>query len=119
MRKKILVVDDEKDIVDFLGKFLEKFSIEVIKATSGNDAINLYKMHLPQIVFLDINMPDMDGISVLRQLRSLNPSLKVIMITAIEDKYFQKKAKKYGAIDYITKPIDLSEFANKIKLYFK
>lgn len=117
--KKVLVVDDEKDVVNFLEQFLKKFSVEVIKATTGLDAINLYKIHKPQIVFLDINMPDMDGISVLKELHKLDNSLKVFMITAIDEKNFKIKAKRYGAVDYITKPLNLVDFAKKIKKYFR
>ena len=117
MKKKILVVDDEKEIVDFLERFLKRFALDVIKATGGNDAIELYKNHAPDCVFLDIKMPDKDGITVLKELRTINPLLKVIMLTGKDEKEFQEKAKKYGAIDYITKPLDLAELSRKIEEY--
>lgn len=115
MKRKILVVDDEKEIVDFLEKFLERFNIAVVTATTAGQALELYKEHLPEFVFLDIQMPDMDGVSLLKELKALNPKIKAIMITGKEEKEFQTKARKYGAIDYITKPLDLMKLSDKIK----
>lgn len=117
MKKKVLVVDDEKDVVDFLENFLTRFNISVIKATGGKEAIDLFKQYNPQSIFLDLQMPDKDGISVLKELKSLNASADIIVITAREEKGYQDKAKKYGAVDYITKPLDLIELNEKIEKY--
>jgi DNA-binding response OmpR family regulator len=117
MKKKVLIVDDEKEIVEFLERFLKRFTLDVVKATGGNEAIEFYKIHNPDCVFLDIKMPDKDGIAVLKELRAINPALKVIMLTGKEEKEFQEKAKKYGALDYITKPLDLAELSKKIEKY--
>ena len=117
MKKKVLVVDDEKEIVNFLENFLARFNITTIKATTGDEAIDFCQRCQPDYVFLDIQMPDKDGITVLKELKKLNPAIKVIMITGREEKEFQDKAKKYGAIDYITKPLDLSDLSKKIKEY--
>lgn len=114
MKKKVLVVDDEKEIVDFLERFLQRLNIDVIKATRGKEAIDLYAMHSPDCVFLDIKMPDRDGLEVLREIRKINPLSKVVMITGKEEGEYQEKAKKYGAIDYITKPLDLAELNKKV-----
>jgi DNA-binding response OmpR family regulator len=115
MREKVLIVDDEKEIVSFLERFLGRFNVSVITATSGKEALDLYREHSPGCVLLDIQMPDIDGMTILQQLRTLNPELKIIMITGKEDKSFQEKAKRYGAIDYITKPLDLVGLSRKIK----
>ncbi|UCC94630.1 MAG: response regulator [Candidatus Omnitrophota bacterium] len=117
MKKKILVVDDEKEIVDFLERFLSRFNISVIKATGGKEAIESYRQNQPDCIFLDIQMPDKDGITVLQELKELNPAIKVIMITGKEEQEFYKKAKKYGAVDYITKPLDLEELRRKVEQY--
>lgn len=117
MKKKILIVDDKKEIINFLEHFLIRFNLTVIKAISGQEAVSCYHQYKPEYVFLDIQMPDKDGITVLKELKKIDPALKIIMITGKEDDDSQKKAKKYGAIDYVTKPLDLSELSKKIQKY--
>lgn len=117
MKKAVLVVDDEREIVDFLESFLSRFDITTIKATTGQEALNQYDEYKPEFVFLDIKMPDKDGIEVLKELKERNPAVKVIMITGSEEKEVQSQAKDLGAIDYITKPLDLSDLQKKIKEY--
>ncbi|MDP2922931.1 MAG: response regulator [Candidatus Omnitrophota bacterium] len=117
MKKKVLVVDDDKEIVDFLEHFLGRLKLHVIKAICAKEALERYHRHHPDCVFLDIQMPDKDGLSVLKELKVLSPLLKVIMITAKDDKESQAKARKYGALDYITKPLDLSDLAQKVEKY--
>ncbi|MEI8349696.1 MAG: response regulator [Candidatus Omnitrophota bacterium] len=116
-RKKALVVDDEQEIVDFLEHFLRRFNFDVIKINKGQEALAAYREHKPDYVFLDIQMPDKDGIAVLEELRAADASLKVIMITGKDDKKCQQKAKKCGALDYITKPLDLHELRQKVEMY--
>jgi two-component system, OmpR family, alkaline phosphatase synthesis response regulator PhoP len=117
VKKKILVVDDESEIVDFLEGFLKRFNLHVIKAVNGNEAIELYDKERPDWVFLDIMMPDRDGISVLKELKKMDSRVKVIIITGKEEKVFREKTQKAGAIDYITKPLDLGDLSRKIKTY--
>ncbi|UCD15509.1 MAG: response regulator [Candidatus Omnitrophota bacterium] len=117
MKKKVLVVDDEKEITDFLERFLMRFDISVIKANEGKQAFDFYHLHNPDFIFLDIQMPGKDGITVLKELREIDDSLKVIMITGRDDKEFREKAQQLGAIDYITKPLDLSELSKKVEEY--
>ncbi|MDD5194338.1 MAG: response regulator [Candidatus Omnitrophica bacterium] len=117
MKNKVLVVDDEKEIVDFLEHFLQRLNIEVFKAVDGSAAIDLYNLHSPDCTILDITMPGKDGLEVLREIRKTNPQATVIMLTGKEEQEYQEKAKKYGAADYITKPLDLAELNRKIKKY--
>ena len=114
---KVLIVDDEAEIVDFLENFLKRFKIESEKAYNGKDAISVYQKVKPDWVLLDIKMPDMDGLEVLKELQKTESDLKVIMITGREDKESQNKAKKLGAKDYIIKPIDLEDLHQKINTY--
>lgn len=117
MRKKVLIVDDEPEVVDFLERFLQRHGIDVVKATSGAAAIESYNMHHPDCTFLDVTMPDKDGLSVLKEIKRINPLSRVMMITGKEEKEYQERAKKYGAFDYITKPLDLEELDRKVKQY--
>lgn len=116
-KKKVLIVDDEGEIVEFLSRFLQRFNIATIKANNGAQALREYNDKHPDFIFLDIQMPDMDGITILKEIKKIDDRVQVIMITGKDDKELQAKAKKYGAIDYITKPLDLSELSTKIKDY--
>lgn len=79
---KILVVDDEKNILMLYKAELEDEGYEVITADSGRQAIELFETESPDVVTLDIMMPDIDGIQVLRQLKEKNPNVPIIMLTA-------------------------------------
>lgn len=116
-RKKVLVVDDETEIVDFLCNFLRRFGVSVAKAKNAQEVFKKHKEDNPDYIFLDIGMPECDGLEILRQLKKNNSEAKVIMITGKTDKDSLSAAKKYGAIDYITKPLDLGELSKKIKNY--
>lgn len=116
-RKKVLVADDEKEIVDFLCNFLRRFGVRVAKATNAQEVFRKHKEDKPDYIFLDIGMPECDGLEILKQLKKNNSEAKVIMITGKTDKDSLSAAKKYGAIDYITKPLDLGELSKKIKNY--
>ena len=105
--KKLLVVDDETEICDFLKAFFEERSFEVRTATSGEAAIRAVGEIRPQLVLLDIHMPGMDGIDVLRQIKEKCPKTKVIMVTAIETREKIEEAMRWGADNYITKPLSL------------
>jgi len=112
---KVLVVDDEVEVVDFLCNFLNRFKITSEKATSGVAALEAFVKLKPDWVFLDIKMPDMSGLDVLKELKIKDSGVKVIMITGSEDKDSQNKAKDLGALDYIMKPLDLEDLHVKIQ----
>ena len=113
----ILVVDDEVEVVDFLCNFLRRFNLSVIKATEGKGALETFKKNNPAWVLLDIKIPDISGLELLKEFKKINPDVKVIMITGRDDKESQVEAKKLGALDYLIKPLDLEELHNKIKTY--
>jgi len=114
---KVLVVDDEVAIADFLCNFLKRFKIPSEKSMNGASAIEKFKQTKPDWVFLDLKMPDMDGFEVMKELKKIDPNVKVIMITGSEEKESQNKAKKLGAVDYIIKPLDLEDLHQKIQTY--
>jgi len=117
MSRKVLVVDDEQEIVDFMERFLIRKGISVVKAGNGDIAVEICKKEMPDCVFLDIQLPGKDGIDTLIELKQINPLIKVIMITGKDDLSFKEKAAQAGALDYITKPLDLSELNQKIQTY--
>ena len=117
MEKRILVVDDEQDVINFMEKFLRRFKVLGLKASSGEEAISIYTKNKIDFVFLDINMKGMDGLRVLSELKAIDPDVKVFMITGSHDEEARRKAISSGALDYITKPLDLNELKEKIEKY--
>jgi two-component system alkaline phosphatase synthesis response regulator PhoP len=114
---KILLVDDEPDIVEFLGYNLKKEGYEILSANNGKDAVEIAKRELPQLIILDVMMPDMDGIETCREIRE-NSNLKDVLIaflTARSEDYTQIAGFEVGADDYITKPIKPRVFISRVK----
>ncbi|ODS30951.1 MAG: response regulator [Candidatus Scalindua rubra] len=103
---KILVVDDEVKACELLKRFLKTKEYDVITSNSGEDAIEKVKNEKPDVILLDVRMPGMDGIEVLKQLRELAPLLPVILVTAYGKIDNAVQAVKLGAYDYLTKPLD-------------
>ena len=102
----ILVVDDERNIRNNLGMVLEAEGYKVDKASNGDDALLQVKAGLYDIVFVDIQMPKMDGLELLRYLRGLRPKMPVVMLTAYGTVSRAVDAMKLGAVDFIEKPFD-------------
>jgi len=104
--KRILVVDDERGVCYSFKKILGRHGYDVITALSGMEAIEKAVEDPPDLVILDISMPDLDGLEALKRLKTANPCLTVIMMTAYNTPERAITAMKYGAYDYITKPFD-------------
>jgi two-component system response regulator (stage 0 sporulation protein F) len=103
---RILVVDDEAEVVAVLREFLSGNGYTVVSATNGAEAINEVTRRRPDLVLLDINMPGIDGMEVLKRVHARDPSIGVIMITANEDLELARRTLDLGAFDYIAKPFD-------------
>ena len=100
----ILVADDDAAVLDTTVTFLEFFGYTVISATNGFDAISLFKKHSPELVFLDVKMPKLDGYETFFKLREQFPNAKVILMTAHADYSKWNDAKNQGALELIEKP---------------
>jgi len=107
MVKKMLIVDDEVEICEFLKSFFEDRDFKVATGHSGEEAIEKVAAFQPDIVLLDIQMPGMDGLRALKKIKEDHPKLKVIMVTAVETEDKIEEAMRYGADNYITKPLSL------------
>lgn len=107
MERRILVVDDEEQIALFLSEFLKTKGYEVYVALDGRSALQEVKNKKPHVVLLDIMMPGLSGIDVLKEIRKIDPEIGVIMVTALMDQDLAKCALEMGAYDYVTKPFDL------------
>lgn len=114
---KILLVDDEPDILEFLSYNLKKEGYNVFTANNGKEAVTSAKKESPQLIMLDVMMPDMDGIETCREIRDI-PGLKDVMIaflTARSEDYSQIAGFDVGADDYINKPIKPRVLISRIK----
>ena len=117
--KKILVVDDEPDTVEFLKRGLEKNHFNAISAQNGEEGLNKAFEDKPDLILLDLLMPNKDGFTMLRELKA-NVSTKhipVIVLSVKPESGSIFKGQDYGAIDYIIKPCDLQTILKYIKRY--
>ncbi|MBT9537987.1 MAG: response regulator [Nitrospirae bacterium] len=107
MSKKILIADDSQQVRKSLREILEKNNYTVVgEASSGTEAIKLCNSMSPDILMLDIIMPQLGGIEALRMLRSMNKELKIIMVSALDSMDRVKECLKSGANHYILKPFE-------------
>ena len=104
---RILVVDDEPSAVELLTEFLTAKNHTVISASNGEEALQKVKEERPHLIFLDVLMPKMSGLDVLKKIREIDKEVGVIMVTAVHEEEIGRQALKLGAFDFITKPIDL------------
>ncbi len=113
---KLLIVDDERDYSETMGFWLMAKGYEVMAVPSGREAIDfLSTKPAPDIVFLDILMPGMDGIETLAEIKKIRPDLPVIMVTAYASEETKNEAKRLGASGFFAKADDFSLAARLIK----
>ena len=113
---RILVVDDEPDVVESvqLGFTLQWREVEVLGAGTGEEALDIVEHRHPDIVLLDVGLPDMDGFAVLREIRAFS-DVPVVMLTARDDAMDKVKGLELGADDYVTKPFNHLELMARVK----
>ncbi len=104
---RVLIVDDEPDAVELLKEFLAAKGYDTLTASNGEDALRLVKTERPHLILLDVRMPKMNGLEVLRQVRQIDQEVGVIIVTAVDEEETGRQALKLGAFDYIVKPLDL------------
>lgn len=115
MKKKILIIDDEKNIRLTLSQCLELADYQVDTAVSGEHGLEKYSENNYDLVLLDMKMPGIDGMEVLRRIKRQNPLQKVIMITAYGTIETAVEAMKLGAVDYLRKPFTPDEIRSIVK----
>jgi len=107
LKTKVLVVDDEDDICNAVEKFLTMRNYEIFIAHNHDDAIDVVKRVAPHVVLLDIRLGVDSGMDVLTDVKAVDPKIKVIMLSALDDEESIKTARKLGADDYIAKPFGM------------
>ncbi len=120
-KEKILLVDDEVDIIEILSYTLKQEGYVVYSTTNAVESINIAKKEIPNLIILDLMMPEMDGIEVCENIRKINTlkNTKIVFLSARNEDYSQIAAFNSGADDYITKPIKPKLLVSKIKALFR
>ena len=114
-REKILVIDDEPDIGWLFSKILSEEGYKVLVSLNGEEGISKVKKEKPDLVFLDLKLPGMDGIEILKEIRTFDKDLLVIVLTAYETVKTAVEAMKLGAYDYLSKPVKIDRIKTTIK----
>ena len=114
MPEKLLIVDDEPANVDMLSQELEEEGYALMTARDGAEALIKVQERLPDLILLDVMMPNLDGFETLRMLREVS-SVPVIMLTAKSRDVDQEKALALGADDYVTKPFSTRELVERVR----
>ena len=105
--KTILIIDDEKELVGYLSMFIEKKGFNVLSAATGEEGSKLYKQNRPDCVFLDLHLTEMDGMTVLKEIKEIDPKASVYLATGDDSPELRKKGEELGIKGYLLKPLDI------------
>jgi DNA-binding response OmpR family regulator len=115
----ILVVDDNKGVLEFLLLLLSKCGLPVIGASSGRECLKIVKSRPVDLILLDVMMPVMDGLQVFQQLKKTSPALPVILLTARDDMMTRAAAMELGVNEFLTKPVNNRDLLNRIRSHLR
>jgi len=115
MSEKVLLVDDEQDFLDAMATRMKDRGMDVSVTTSAADALKLVESGAYDAVVLDLMMPEMDGLEVLRAIKEKRPEVQIILLTGHATVQKGVEAMRFGAMDFIEKPADLKVLTEKIK----
>ncbi|MDD3149420.1 MAG: response regulator [Candidatus Gastranaerophilales bacterium] len=120
-KKRILIVDDEQDIVETLKFMLESEGFECLSAYDGEEALNLAKNEKPDLIILDVMLPKINGYKICRLLKfdAKYKNIPILMITARSQEEDKAIGEETGADEYITKPFEISDVAERAKLWIE
>ena len=118
MKDKILVIDDEETTAQLIGILLERRGYEVVKSYSAEEGLRAAYRHQPDLVLLDIMMPDMDGWEVCKRLREMS-DIPIIFLTARDETHDVVRGLEIGADDYIVKPYNNEELVARLKAHLR
>ena len=113
--EKVLLVDDEPEFTRLLASRLESKGVHVSVADGGTSALEAIESETFDAIVLDMVMPDMDGMEVLRKLREIDPDLQIILLTGHATVKKGVEAMKLGAMDFLEKPVDFNRLMNKLR----
>jgi YesN/AraC family two-component response regulator len=113
---KFLFVEDENDLMDIISETLQKLQVDFLTANNGEEGLAILKEHSNEIdiIVTDISMPVMNGLEMIKEVKSLYPDLEIIIMTAHTESKYMTEAKEYGVNDYLLKPFDFIKFIELI-----
>jgi DNA-binding response OmpR family regulator len=112
---KILVIDDEESIRGLLDTILRRKGYDVVLADSGRKGLELFRREHPDVIVLDLKMPEMDGLAVLRQIRSLDPKKPVIILTGAGTAEAEQQVRALGVTEYVEKEFSMHLLGDSLK----
>jgi two-component system, NtrC family, response regulator AtoC len=113
-RPLVMIVDDDVHVREAVAEVLQN-EYEVVTVGGGIDALLMLRQRPVSVIVLDVVMPEMDGLATLKRARELNPSLGIVMVTAVDNARVARDAMKLGALDYLTKPFTCQELRAAVK----
>lgn len=116
---KVLLVDDEEEFVKALAERLKMRDLRSDTVLDGEEALSFVEDQEPDVMVLDLKMPGIDGMEVLRQVRKAYPNLQVIILTGHGTEKHEEEAKRLGAFDYLEKPVNLDVLVKKMKAAYR
>jgi len=116
---KILIVDDQKGIRLLLTEVFRHEGYQTFQASDGKQAVEIMRAENPELVLLDMKIPGMDGLDILRRIRAINPEVRIIMMTAYGELDMVKEAARLGAVRHFTKPFDIDELRDAVNACLK
>jgi two-component system, response regulator, stage 0 sporulation protein F len=117
MKGKILIVDDQFGIRILLNEVFQKEGYNTFQAANGLQALDIVKKHDPDLVLLDMKIPGMDGIEILKRMKVMDQNIRVIIMTAYGELDMIQEAKELGAIMHFAKPFDIDDIRAAVKLH--
>jgi two-component system response regulator (stage 0 sporulation protein F) len=115
MKEKILIVDDQFGIRILLNEVFQKEGYDTFQAANGYQALEIVDKHSPDLVLLDMKIPGMDGIEILKRMKAVDQDIRVIIMTAYGELDMIQEAKDLGAITHFAKPFDIDEIREAVK----
>jgi DNA-binding response OmpR family regulator len=116
---KVLLVDDEEEFVKALAERLKMRDLRSDTVLDGEEALSFVEDQEPDVMVLDLKMPGIDGMEVLRQVRKAYPKMQVIILTGHGTEKHEEEAKRLGAFDYLEKPVNLDVLVKKMKAAYR
>ncbi len=116
---KLLLVDDEAEFLDTLVDRLDIRDLKTEVAYNGKEALSAVEEEEPDVIVLDVKMPEMDGIEVLKRIKKAYPNVEVVILTGHANEQDEQRARELGAFDYLKKPVDLEALLGRIRGAFK
>ncbi|HXV81496.1 MAG TPA: response regulator transcription factor [Candidatus Binatia bacterium] len=115
----ILVVDDNKSVLDFLLLLLSKHGLPVVGASTGRDCLNIVKSRAVDLIILDVMMPLMDGLQVCQELKEIAPAVPIILLTARDDMTTRAAAMDLGVSEFVAKPVNNHDLLNRVRMQLR